>query len=139
MNALRSLIALTLAACLLGAAADPESISPRDPYPVTPPGPTCYGQNYDYHVWNLLYPQDVFGIDSCKTAQLLAARTVAGNYTQFITLLSLWYPQVVWPVQVTVLTWNAGTGMIQTCAAPGRGIEILQDGRTGTILLCHAQ
>ena len=138
MNALRALTAVSLAACLLGAAADPDSIDPRDPYP-TPGGPTCYGQNYDYHVWNLLAPQDVFGIDSCKTAQLLAARAVAGNYTQFVTLLGLWYPKVVWPVTVMVLVWNAGTAMIQTCAAPGRGIEILQDGRTGTVLMCTAQ
>jgi hypothetical protein len=84
-------------------------------------------------------PQDVFGIDSCKTAQLLAARAVAGSYAQFVTLVGLWYPKVVWPVGLMVLVWNAGTAMIQTCAAPGRGIEILQDGRTGTVLMCSSQ
>lgn len=138
MNALRSLGALTLAVGLLGAAADPGSISPRDPYPADP-GPACYGGNYNYHVWNLLYPQDVFGVDSCRTAQLLAARAVAGNYSQFVTLLNMWYPKQVWPVSLLILTWNAGTAMIQTCAAPGRGVEILQDGRTGTVLLCGSQ
>lgn len=139
MNALRSLTALTLAASLLGAAADPGSVSPRDPYPSDPPGPTCYGQNYNYHVWNLLYPQDVYGVDSCKAAQLLAARAVAGNYSQFVALLNMWYPKQVWPVTLMVLVWNAGTAMIQTCAAPGRGIELLIDGRTGTVLLCASQ
>jgi hypothetical protein len=135
---MRAVTAVSLAACLLGAAADPEGIDPRDPYP-NPGGPTCYGKNYDYHVWNLVAPQDVFGIDSCKTAQLLAARTVASNYAQFVSLLNLWYPKVVWPVTVMVLVWNAGTGMIQSCAAPGRGIERVQDGRTGQVLMCSAQ
>lgn len=138
MRALRAFTAVTLAASLLGAAADPEGLDPRDPYP-NPGGPTCYGKNYDYHVWNLVAPQDVFGLDSCRTAQLLAARAVAGSYTQFVTLLGLWYPKVVWPVTLTVLIWNAGTAMIQACAAPGRGIEILQDGRTGQVLMCDSQ
>lgn len=137
MRALRALTAVSLAACLLGAA-DPDGIDPRDPYP-TPGGPTCYGQNYDYHVWNLVAPQDVFGIDSCKTAQLIAARTVAGSYAQFVSLLNMWYPKQVWPVTLTVLMWNAQTAMIQSCAAPGRGIEILLDGRTGQVLTCASQ
>jgi len=140
MTVRRSLATLATAMCLMGAAADPGSISPRDPYPGEPPsGPTCYGSNYDYHVWNLLNPQDVFGIDSCRTAQMIAVRQVAGNYSQFIVLLGVKYPKVVWPVSAALAIWNANTGMIQTCAAPGRGIEILKDSKTGWVQGCIAQ
>lgn len=139
MHRYKPIATMVMAACLLGAAADPGSISPRDPYPIDPSGPTCYGQNYDYHVWNLLNPQDVYGIDSCKITQLIAARTVAGNYSQFVTLLAIRYPKTIWPASVMILIWNANTGMIQTCAAHGTGVELLKDSRTGWTQGCRAQ
>jgi hypothetical protein len=70
---------------------------------------------------------------------MLAARTVAGNYSQFVTLLAVKYPKTIWPVSVMIAIWNANTGMIQTCAAPGRGIELLKDSRNGWAQGCHAQ
>lgn len=138
MRVLRTLTAVSLAACLLGAAADPESISPRDPYPVNPPGPTCYGQNYDYHVWNLFAPQDVFGVDSCVAAQLVAQRNMAGNLANYIALVSARVPVFV-PDALFAMAWNTSTTFLANCASNGTGVEFVQDGRTGMVLGCHAQ
>lgn len=137
MKTLRALAAAALAAGLLGAA-DPDSISPRDPYPVDPPGPTCYGENYSHHVWNLIAPQDVFGVDSCVAAQLVAQRNVAGNLAMYVSLVSARVPVLV-PNVIFTMAWNTSTTVLAACAAPGRGVEFVQDGRTGMVLGCNPQ
>lgn len=137
MRVLRSLTAVSLAACLLGAAADPESISPRDPYP-NPGGPTCYGQNYSQHVWNLFAPQDIYGVDSCVAAQLVAQRNVAGNYANYVALVSA-HVRLFVPDAVFALAWNSSTQFLAQCASHGTGVEFVQDSRTGMVLGCHAQ
>ena len=136
MRVLKSLTALTLAAGLLGAAASPD-----EPYPGhgPQPGPTCYGANYSYHVWNLVMPQEVVGIDSCKTAQMIAARAAASNYVNFVGLLARWYPNTAFTATAMGLIYAAQTGMLQTCAAPGRGVEFIMDTRNGVIQGCQPQ
>ena len=138
MRALRLLAAVAISASLLGAAADPESVSPRDPYPSNPPGPTCYGGNYSYHVWNLLYPQDVYGVDSCRMAVLLAQRRVAGNLAMYISLVTARVPNLM-PVTVMVMAWNTSTEFLSSCTAPGRGVEFLQSSSNGWMQGCQPQ
>jgi hypothetical protein len=133
MKALRSLTAAILAGSLLGAAGP----DPRDPYPGSP-GPACYGQNYSDHVWNLFTPQDIYGVDSCAAAQLVAQRNVAGNLAMYITLVSARI-QVLIPDAVFAMAWNTSTTFLANCASPGTGVEFVQDSRTGVVLGCHAQ
>lgn len=135
MNALRSLAAVALAASLMGAAATPD-----EPYPGhgPAPGPACYGQNYSYHVWNLFTPQDVFLVDSCVAAQLVAQRNAAGNLANYIALVSAQVRLFV-PDAVFSMAWNSSTQFLATCASQGTGVEFVQDSRTGMVLGCHAQ
>jgi hypothetical protein len=133
MRAQRALAAVVLAGSMHGVAGP----SPRDPYP-DPSGPTCYGQNYSEHVWNLMTPQDVYGVDSCVAAQLVAQRNVAGNLAMYITLVSA-RVQVLVPDAIFAMAWNTSTTFLANCASRGTGVEFVQDARTGVILGCHAQ
>jgi len=134
MRIVKPIAAMALAVCLTGAAASPD-----EPYPGHGrTGPTCYGANYSYHVWNLIYPQDVFGIDSCTVAVLVAERNVAGNYAMYVSLVAARVPQLI-PASVTVMLWQTSNVIMASCASHGTGIEMLQDGRTGWMLLCSAQ
>lgn len=133
MNALRMLAAGVLAASLTGGAI-------AEPYPGhgRKPGPTCFGGNYEYHVWNLLHPQDVYGVDSCVAAQLVAQRNAAGNLAMYISLVSARVAILV-STTVYVMAWNTTTQALAVCTAPGTGVEFVQDGKTGAVLGCRAQ
>lgn len=135
MRVLRSLMAVSLAAGLLGAAASPD-----EPYPGHGPavGPTCYGQNYSYHVWNIFTPQDVYLVDSCVAARLVANRNTAGNYANYVALVSAQVRLFV-PDAVFALAWNTSTSVLARCASFGTGVQFVQDGRTGMVLGCNAQ
>jgi hypothetical protein len=133
MKAMRFLAAALLAATLTGAGV-------TEPYPGhgKQPGPTCYGGNYKYHVWNLVAPQDVYGVDSCVAAQLVAQRNAAGNLAMYISLVSARVPVLV-STTVYVMAWNTTTQALAVCASPGTGVEFVQDAKTGAVLGCRAQ
>lgn len=133
MMALRMVAAAVLAGSLTAGAA-------VEPYPGhgESPGPTCYGENYSYHVWNLVAPQDVYGVDSCVAAQLVAQRNVAGNLAMYITLVSA-RVQIFVPDAIFAMAWNTSTTFLANCASKGTGVEFVQDARTGVVLGCKAQ
>lgn len=119
-------------------AANIDSPSPRDPYPNPGPKPTCYGGNYSYHVWNLFTPEDVYGVDSCNAATLIAVRNTAGNYALYVSLASAKIP-VLLPEVVYAMAWQTGNQQLTVCASKGTGIEFVQDSSTGQVIQCRAQ
>lgn len=131
MNGVRTLAAAALAASLLGAAAPPAVPRPAS-------GPTCYGFNGWWHVWNLFAPQDVIAVDSCVAATLIATRNLAGNYVLYVSLATAKVPYL-FPVALYAMAWQTGNGALATCAAKGTGVEFVQDSKTGMVLGCHAQ
>lgn len=134
MHLAKPIAAMVMAGCLTGAAAVPD-----EPYPGHGhTGPTCYGANYSYHVWNLFYPQDVYGVDSCGMAELLAQRRVAGNLAMYISLVTARVPNLM-PVTVMVMAWNTSTEFLSSCAAPGRGVEFVQSSSNGWMQACRPQ
>lgn len=134
MKALRVLAAGVLAASLTGGAV-------AEPYPGhgRKPGPTCFGGNYHYHVWNLFAPQDVYGVDSCVAAQLVAQRNAAGNLAMYISLVSAKVPVIGVSEIVFVMAFNTTTQYLAACASKGTGVEFVQDGKTGAVVGCRAQ
>lgn len=112
-----------------------------EPYPGhgRKPGPTCYGGNYEYHVWNLVAPQDVYGVDSCVAAQLVTQRNAAGNLAMYISLVASKVPVLGVSEVVFVMAFNTSTQYLAACASKGTGMEFVQDGKTGAMLGCHAQ
>jgi hypothetical protein len=126
------LTAVVLAGSLHGAA----GVDPTTPYPA--PGPSCYGLNYERHVWNLFTPQDIYGVDSCVAAQLVAQRNVAGNLANYVAIVSARVHLLV-PDAIFAMAWNTSTTFLASCASKGTGVEFVQDGRTGAVLGCHAQ
>lgn len=139
MKAAKFPAAILLVLSLTGAVQAPiEGPSPRDPYPIENPKPKCLGKNGHYHVWNLFSPQDVYQVDSCVAAQLVAARNQASNYALYISLLMGRIPAFV-PFVVYVMAWHTGSTALANCASKGTGVEFIQDSKTGTVLYCRAQ
>jgi hypothetical protein len=136
MKVARPLVAGLLALALTGAAV-PDTPSPRDPYPSNR-GPTCYGFNGWYHVWNLFTPEEVYAVDSCVAQTLLATRDLAGNYALYVSLATSRVP-LIFPVALYAMAWQTGNGALRTCASKGTGVEFVQDSRTGQVVMCRAQ
>jgi putative hemolysin len=136
MKLAKALLPGLLALALMGAAV-PDTPSPRDPYPGEP-GPTCYGTNGWYHVWNLFTPQEVYMVDSCVAQTLIATRDLAGNYALYVSLASAKVP-LAFPVALYAMAWQTGNGALRTCASKGTGVEFVQDSKTGQVIMCRAQ
>lgn len=113
----------------------------QEPYPGhgPKPGPVCYGSNYSYHVWNLFAPQDVYGVDSCVAAQLVAQRNAAGNVAMYISLIASRVPVLGVSEVVFVMAFNTSTQYLASCASRGTGVEFVQDSRTGAMIGCRPQ
>ncbi len=111
----------------------------QEPYPGHRPGPTCYGSNYSYHVWNLFAPQDVYGVDSCVAAQLVAQRNAAGNVAMYVSLVASKVPVLGISEVVFVMAFNTSTQYLASCASRGTGVEFVQDSRTGAMVGCRPQ
>lgn len=143
MRALRRTIAsLLLTASLSGVAVSSVWADPGDGWPPRPPvtGPTCYGSNSSYHVWNLFAPMTVYRTDSCKAAVLLARRAAAGSAAQLLAAVAASrYPKAGVPANVVIAAFNLQTSLLQGCVAPGRGVEFTVDNRTGMTIQCRAQ
>jgi putative hemolysin len=138
----RSLMAGLMAICLMGIGLPGASAlpgpNPPPGQPISPVGPTCFGNNGHYHVWNLFAPQDVYQVDSCIANQLVAARNSATNYVMYLSLLMGKLPAFV-PLVVYVMAWHTTNVALANCASKGTGIEFVQDSRTGAVLYCRAQ
>jgi hypothetical protein len=127
--------ALALSAAL---AVGPAGIDPRDPYPVSPPGPTCYGATEWHNVWNLVNPTTAYSVNSCIAAELSAKRNLAGNYANYVALVAARVP-ALFPVSVYSLAWNTGNSVLSECASHGRGVTFYQSGFNGMVITCSAQ
>jgi putative hemolysin len=140
MKLTKALVAALLALSLTGASTPPPTIvHPDEPRPGHGAnGPTCYGANGWYHVWNLFAPQDVIMVDSCVAATLIAYRDIAGNYVLYVSLVTAKVP-FVFPVALYAMAWQTGNHQMRVCASKGTGIEFVQDSKTGMVLGCRAQ
>jgi len=104
-----------------------------------PAAPACFGQVYSYHAWNLFAPTEVYGIDSCTTARVLAQRGVAGQALGLGLIPVARYPKVAPPLAALVALYNIQTATLVLCASPGRGVELAIDNRNGMVISCSSQ
>lgn len=148
MKLRRIAAALALVVGLLGIAtpahADPgDGTSPGGVnytyLPVPYYGPNCYGSDGWQYVWNLADPgQYVFTMDSCRAATLVATKTLANNYSQFVNFAVARYPQASWPTGVLLLSWQVSNGYLAQCASHGTGITFGMNSY-GMVVNCSPQ
>lgn len=138
---MKSLRIMAAAVAMTAGLSGTAHADPGDGLPPAPPpsGPTCYGQNSQQHIWNLFAPQELYKVDSCRTAAMIAARGEVTALAQFLALAASRYPHLAIPTGTLVAFWGLNTAFLQSCAAPGRGIELLVDNRTGAVVGCRAQ
>lgn len=127
-------LALTAALAMGPVPADLDTFPPVHP----PGGPTCYGANWSNHVWNLFNPMEEYAVDSCFTAELVAARNETSNYGNFLAVLTGKVPQL-WPLSVYTVAWSIGNGALAQCAARGRGVILYQSSSNGAVVMCSTQ
>lgn len=150
MKPLRALAAAAaLAAGLAAGIAGPAAADPGDGvgsdgvnynyYPMPYWGPTCYGSNGSRYIWNLAEPgQWEYTIDSCRAAQLVAAKNFAGNYSMYVNLLTTKFPGIMWPETALIMGWQTSNAYLAQCASYGTGVSFLQ-GSNGMVLMCRPQ
>lgn len=145
MKSLAAIAALTASLTFGAGAANADPGDGTNPggvnysyYPLPPWGPTCYGQNGWQTIYNLAQPgQQLYKLDSCRAAQLVAAKNLVGNYSMYVTLLTTRYPGL-WPETALILGWQTGNAMLASCASYGTGVQYLQGGN-GMVLGCSPQ
>jgi hypothetical protein len=102
----------------------------------TPPG--CSGRNYSYHVWNLIHPMEVYGMDSCAMNLTVLYRRSGGTFAQFMAALTTArWPQVGVPASITI--FFSGSDALAICQAPGTGVELTVSNLNGSVIGCRAQ
>lgn len=135
MKALRVLAATS--ALLMGSAGAAEA---RDPGDGQPPGPTCYGRSYSYHIWNLVHPMTAYGTTSCAITRALALRASNASFLQFSSgLTTLVSPHAGAAGSLLTVLYNMNTDALRLCAVRGTGVELVTSNLNGMVIQCKAQ
>lgn len=132
--------ATVLTASLLGGGAAQAYEQPLPDGGYDTGGPTCYGAVYSEHIWNLVHPMEMYGVDSCTMTLMIAYRRSGSTFAQFLTALSAAkWPAVGLPATSLVFLWSSATDALAICAAPGTGVELTVSNVTGQVIQCRAQ